>query len=310
MTTSLTLPESSSSCTISHEVSFLNSLTKRDKENTELEKKCKGLVKIPEPSVFGTFSNNRHYLQTVEFLTNFTNETTNRVNFFLKNILPKLPIKERLLDVGPGNGILSTYLGPHFFHITLVDADQNVLEEVKHRLFIKKHVSIECIHDAIENVPLHDNDFDLAVLSHVLYHVSRLEWNNLVHKVYSSLRNGGYLVIVINDGLDRSKLTQHFGGINLNIEKLITDCQKSLDTEVSIFITNEVVTTHEQEYIMHIAGLFLHDAQTATSKVDLADFIDKEFLKVDGRDEMTMQQTLIVLKKSCDKRRKCLKFSL
>lgn len=252
---------------------------------------------IEEPQIIGDFNNEKHYLDTLKLVLDSTNETENRIWFFLKEILPTLTSKNRLLDIGPGNFALTKSLLPSFSHITAVDESQYVLNGMDAHLL--PHIEFEKISASVVNAEFLPISYDLAVLSHVLYYIDVTQWIDVIKKAYRSLTNHGRMVIVLGgDELQKSELIHHFGGESIEINHLATQCSDIFGySHVSLFASDEVFITKTRQAMLHIAAFMLKDAKITASKEDLVRYIEDNLKVNDNHYEMSTRQKYIVIKK-------------
>ena len=202
-----------------------------------------------------------------------------------------------MLDIGLGDGILTSSLAPYFDTVTIVDSNKHILNKLLHKhASDKKYRGV--ISDA-ENVRLSEQDYDLAVLSHVLYYVDRSKWNIILSHLYDCLKPGGILVIVLGgDEQGKGRLIEDFGGQNLKIDELATWCQKTFgNNEVSFYASEEVFFAKSLENMLHISSFMLADAKIKADRKELIDYINKHFFKSECLYEMSTKQKYIVIRK-------------
>ena len=79
--------------------------------------------------------------------------------------------KARYVDLGIGDGLLTLMLAEVAESITAVDLSPEMLHQLKLRAQKRGVNNIECVEGRIEDLPLEDQSFDVAVLSQALHHV-------------------------------------------------------------------------------------------------------------------------------------------
>lgn len=271
----------------------INELTKK-----HLQKQAEFSETIESPYIFGKFNSEQHYLKTLSLVLSSTNETRNRILFFLNEILPLIPVDGSLLDIGPGDGSLTKTLAPHFKHITMVDINHHALNQLKEML--PSSINSTQITGNILNIDLKSDHYNLAVLSHMLYYIKPQLWLGIIKSVYQSLKENGMLVIIMGgDELGKSELIQHFGGEVLEINPLAAQCRNTFGvSNVSLYASNESFVTCTQEAMLHISGFMLADANISASKDDLTRYITQRLRHSYSHFEMTTQQKYIIIKKN------------
>ena len=187
-------------------------------------------------NTIGRFKGDKDYLDAVKTLINCTEETKNRINFINSFILPSID-NENVLDIGVGNGEITHILCNHFKNIHLLDPSQNALNSINKDNFKNKVIEAFCM--PVENFKKNSNFYDFVMISHTLYYINRKLWKSIIQNSFDSLKPGGCLLIVLNNGLGRSKLTHFFGDNDaLKIEQLMEECTVIKNASL------EIRTTH------------------------------------------------------------------
>ena len=267
-----------------------------NKEN--LKKQAEFSETIECPDVFGKFNNEQHYLKTLNLVLSSTNETRNRILFCLNEILPLIPVDGSLLDIGPGDGSLTQTLAHHFQNITMVDVNHHALNILKNAL--PSSINTTSITGCISNIDLNSANYNLAVLSHMLYYIEPKLWFEIIKSVYENLKEDGMLVIILGgDELGKSDLIEHFGGQVLGIDPLAIQCRHTFgEANVSLYASDEAFVTCTQEAMLHIVGFMLADANISASEEDLNKYITQRLQHSASHFEMTTRQKYIIIKKN------------
>lgn len=254
--------------------------------------------KLELPETFGQFSSESHYLKTVDLFIKATEETRNRGIFFLQEVLPRLKTLGSLLDIGPGNGKLTRWMGRKFKEITLVDPVPEVLENILEESFPKGSILKKMNTSFLETI-LPQNAFDLIVLSHVMYHFPQEKWIDVVEKALKSLKPQGLIVIVINSGLDREKLGDLFNGKTFPILNLVHAIAE-LGKEVEFVSSKESFYARDITTMLHICGLHLHDTGGRVSREILEKHIQSNYLLTNHDYKMSVYQHFIIIRHETD----------
>ena len=106
-----------------------------------------------------------------------------------ERLLPQLRSEPTLLDAGAGSGVVAEQLAPFFSALTLLEPNPNQIAGFRHDRAVVLHESLQTFAST--------EQFDLVVLSHVLYHVPPAEWLSFVERVMTFVRPGGYALIVM-----------------------------------------------------------------------------------------------------------------
>jgi SAM-dependent methyltransferase len=106
-----------------------------------------------------------------------------------ERIVPHLPERPSLRDVGTGPGTVAERLAPYFGSITLIEPNQQQLGSFALE-------GAEIFHDVFENFET-PRQYDLVLCSHVMYHVPLAEWGDFVDRLLAFVRPAGYCMIVL-----------------------------------------------------------------------------------------------------------------
>ncbi|MGD9622480.1 MAG: class I SAM-dependent methyltransferase [Mycolicibacterium sp.] len=104
-------------------------------------------------------------------------------------LLDQLGNKPTLLDVGAGNCAVARRLASFFSRMVLLEPNPNQVAGFDHPRATVLSESLQGFEST--------EQFDLVLLSHVLYHVPRAEWPGFVERLMSFVRPGGYALIVM-----------------------------------------------------------------------------------------------------------------
>lgn len=275
----------------------------KGQHNTVLSKqKLNRLEKLSEaiekPSTLGQFNNENHYLRTLALVLESTNETQNRIKFFLKKIIPLVTHKKNLLDIGIGDGSLTIELAKKFNSITAVDTNKIILDSLSDRVIEK--TDLVKINKSISDISLQPASYDLVLLSHVLYYLPSSQWINIIRKCYKSLTDSGVMVVVLGgDEEAKGELIYHFGKKKLPTNQLAQQCAKIFGyNNVDFFASNESFVSSSFLAMLHIAAFMLADAGLTATYAQLESYINKHFFRQKKHYEMTTIQKYIVIKKN------------
>lgn len=104
-------------------------------------------------------------------------------------ILPRLPVRPSLLDVGAGQGKVAERLAPHFGSLTL-------LEPHREQIGALALERTKIVHDTLESYASTER-YDLVLCSHVLYHVPLAHWGGFIDRLLAFTGPGGYCVLAL-----------------------------------------------------------------------------------------------------------------
>lgn len=256
--------------------------------------------KIQQPTVYGSYDNESHFLNSLDFFLKSTNETRHRGMFFLREILPQIKDKNYFIDVGFGNGILTKWVGSKFRNLLLVDSNSEAIANfTSHSCLSKKHQTINKIHDSILEIELAKNCFDLGLLSHVLYYVDEHKWIEATTRLYNAIKPGGILVVVLNgDQYGKINLIQHFNGRLIEIDKYVSNCiDVYQNATINLYKSVETMRSYDLLSMLHLAGFFLYDVGAKATSHELTEYLNTYCRDTKGCYEIQFPQKFIVIKK-------------
>lgn len=106
-----------------------------------------------------------------------------------ERILPRLPPRPSLLDVGAGPGTVTRRLAPRFGAVTL-------LEPNRAQLGAFQLEGARIVHTTLEGYDSPER-YDVVLCSHVMYHVPLADWGSFVDRLLARVKPGGFCVIVL-----------------------------------------------------------------------------------------------------------------
>jgi 2-polyprenyl-3-methyl-5-hydroxy-6-metoxy-1,4-benzoquinol methylase len=276
---------------------FLTNNSYQDVENEITLERLKQLANdaqlIQEPILYGKFLNDEHYMKTLDLVLKSTLETKHRGTFYIKNILPRLARKNNLLDIGPGDGKLTSIVGVNFKQITAVDTCEIALRKTE-EVISNLNAHVTKIQGSILEVDLPTNYYDLIMVSHVLYYVELSKWMEVAELCYNSLHPGGVMVIVLSGAkLGKADLMHHFSGRSIDIDSYV----EKFSYPVELFISNESFYAYDLNTILHIAGFLLCDVNAHTTKKELINYLIENHQVDENLFKISTQQEFIVIEK-------------
>lgn len=276
------------------------------KLRTELNKKrflfLKNAVRnFKNFDILGIYNSDKDFLEALDFFLKSTSETRHRGWFFLKHIMPLISNGSKLLEIGPGNGVITKWICRKFNHVTIVDTNYEVIKNFNiTSKILKKTTTLKKIHKSVLSTELEHNYYDLAVISHVFYYIDYSRWLEATIRVYNATKPGGIIVIVINgDQYGKLDLIKKFNGKMIPINSFIQDCFKTfINARIELFKSIEEAKTIDIESMLQIAGFFLYDVGAIAKKADLIAYINNSIKQPDKTYKIDFPQKFIVIHKN------------
>ena len=254
-------------------------------------------AQIAEPSLYGMYASELDYKAALSLMLQSTLETRHRGLFFKRIVLPRLVNSRALLDIGPGDGQLTRWLVRSFQSTTLIESNKHIFDALN--IPGRKNYQINKICGSVLDVELPNNQYDLGLLSHVLYYFKKNEWLSVINKIYKTLSPGGILAIALSgDAYGKARLIEHFGGENIEVNHLANQCAILYGAHnVRCYALKENIIALDLILMRHICGFFLYDASATASKSLLTQYIENNFYSKSGYYCMSTHQKFILISK-------------
>jgi SAM-dependent methyltransferase len=190
-----------------------------------------------------------------------------------ERILPRLPARASLLDVGAGPGKVAERLSPHFDSLTLLEPNRDQIGALK----LEK---AKILHDTLESYHSPER-YELVLCSHVLYHVPLAHWGRFIDRLLGFVRPGGYCLIVLSAARGQNyQLHRDFTETGIFSDQVIAELrEKQLPHEVAAAMNGFTASSFEEMYTL-CRFFVLEDCYTAEQ---IAALTEDEARKLDDK---------------------------
>lgn len=239
-------------------------------------------LKEKERCFFGEFKSDLDYLSAVAFLFSQTKETANRASFIRCMIDVSLFKKERILELGVGDGEVSRAICSGFKEITFVDKSKRLLDLLCAASFPRSR--IRKIVSEAESCDYFDGEYDCIVVSHLLYYINYASWGLFLKTLYDRLSEGGVIFVVLSGGGDKEKIARNFGGVPCDIDKLVS-CVSGvfLNERINVYDIDEVCEVRGLDEALCVSDVYLNDSGGLAKRSLLSLYLNK-VNKIDEKD--------------------------
>lgn len=160
-----------------------------------------------------------------------------------------------LLDVGAGDGALTSMISGNFSEIVLIEPHEQFAAEAARRL-----PQARIIRAKIEDAQF---DFlaDVVLISHVLYYVEPDKWPEILLKCSAALNPGGIIIILLQSPeSDYMKIFDVFGIRHQNLNQILSDeLHKQTGMKVELFDSiKSVVKCRNETDVVKIGEFMLN----------------------------------------------------
>jgi len=118
-----------------------------------------------------------------------------RLKFIVDNIQPALPSKGSVLDVGCGNGIISSFLGHLGYDVTGIDVSEKAIKKAKTN---NKLTNVQFDVLSAENLKVQNKKYNAIICSEVLEHLESPSF--LLNTIFHLLNDNGVLIVTVPNG--------------------------------------------------------------------------------------------------------------
>jgi SAM-dependent methyltransferase len=176
-----------------------------------------------------------------------------------ERIVPKLPPRPTLLDVGSGSGMVVERLAPLFSSITMLEPNPAQIAGFQHE---KAKIFLE----PLERHPLGEL-YDVVLCSHVMYHVPLVDWGSFIDRLLAFVRPGGSCLILMASGRGPTyDLCRDFTDTLLFSERVAEVVQrKQVPHEVVPLLCGFSTKTYEEMYTL--CRFFVFEASYTAEQV-------------------------------------------
>jgi ubiquinone/menaquinone biosynthesis C-methylase UbiE len=125
-------------------------------------------------------------------------------NYVVPWTLADSPLGSHVLDLGPGQGLTTELLRPHFSQMTALEIDPRLAESLRSRF---QNSNVTVVRGDATAIPLEDAQFSGVVSLHMLHHVHSPELQDKVfQEACRVLKPGAVFVGVDSVGMDKLRM--------------------------------------------------------------------------------------------------------
>ena len=205
--------------------------------------------------------------------------------------IEQLARRERLIDAGAGNGMLTSWLADRFDDVIAIEPNPSLVEELRGN----------CPQATVVAVPILKADppfADCVVCSHVFYYIPRPEWNENAARLVGWLRPGGFLAICIqNPNTDCMRMVDHFIGGRFDLSKLthIPELSDRGRFHVAIDTVRASIRTQTLQSACQAAEFVLNVLPISSPPrwSDLEDYVSDKFQRAENEFEFSCDQDFL-----------------
>ena len=234
------------------------------------------------------------YHQAFQVFLDHTDQKV-RAKQWLDRLVKALPWRRTFIDVGAGNGKVTSWFIDSFNHTIATEPNESLRAELK-----KNCPQIEALAEQIMDTDIAVSG-DFVLCSHVLYYIERAEWMANLERLASLVSPEGVLVVVVqHHESDCMHMLQHFFGRRFDLGPLgrTFQAEKGDQYEVSIETVPAHITTSDlpTAYIIAEFMLNLLPIPAPPAQSDLEEYVQKHFASQEGGFHFSCDQDFLQIR--------------
>jgi hypothetical protein len=228
-------------------------------------------------NVYGSHTSEYHH--AFHTFLNHTDQKS-KAHQWLNGFVENLPSKRVFIDVGAGNGLVTSWFIDSFTHTIAIEPNASLRAELEINCPL-----IEVFPEGIMDVAIADWG-DFVLCSHVFYYIDEPEWMLTLEKLASFLSPDGVLVVVLqHHNTECMRMVRHFFGRSFDLFALARTFQLEQGDryEVAIETVPAQISTTDFNSAYTIAEFMLNllPVLKPPSREDLEDYVRNYFICAD-----------------------------
>ena len=183
----------------------------------------------------------------------------------LRKLLKRVP-KGKIVDIGSGYGRLAGIYAPLFKRSLLIDPSEKLLQLAKTKL--KRYQKITFKKGKVENLPVGDKQFDVALMIRVAHHLPRLE--KAFQEAHRVLKPGGFFILEFANKIHLKSVLKAL--LTGKIRYLLSHVPENISTRQNVLFFNYHPT--------HIKSLLMTKGFKIIKAASVSNFRTKLFKKL------------------------------
>lgn len=214
---------------------------------------------------------------------------------WLRQLVDTLPARRVFIDVGAGNGIVTSWFVNSFDKTIAIEPNESLSAELK-----RNCPQIEVFSNGILDTKIAESA-DFVLCSHVFYYIDDAEWMLTLERLASLLSPEGVLVVILqNAKTDCMDMLRHFFNQSFDLAALarIFQDQKGDGYEVAIETVPAQITTLDFNAAYTVAEFMLNTVPITNppARSDLEEYVRRNFSGPDGSFRFSCNQDFLQIR--------------
>ncbi len=241
-------------------------------------------------------SSSKEYHEAFEVFLAHTDEKT-KIKEHLEGLIASLPGRQTLIDVGAGNGMLTSWASSHFQRTVAIEPNPCLRDDLTRRC---PHAEVMPHQIAEVNLPPVG---DLILCSHVLYYVGQDEWLPCLQKMASWLAPHGVLIVILQShDCECSKVVSHFQGQCVDLVPFAKALESVLTAQFQVKLERvpAQVRTPDLSAAYTVAEFMLNLSRQKrpVERGQLEEYLHRHCVLPDGGFRLSLDQDFLIIRPS------------
>ncbi|MFD9069100.1 class I SAM-dependent methyltransferase [Streptomyces lasiicapitis] len=223
------------------------------------------------------------------------------INTWLSTLVDQLPSRTVFVDVGAGSGAITAHVGRSFERTIALEPSAHMRRELQ-----KACPGAVIIAEPVDQAEL-DIEADLALCSHVLYHLPEATWLPTVRRILGWVRQGAELLILLQNPENACmRMVRHFTGARFDLTELATELRENAADLVGVCTIETLAACYRTtslpdavdvaEHLLNVSALAQQDP--LPTRRALQQYVLKEFALPEGGFRIGQAQDVLRIRRA------------
>jgi hypothetical protein len=222
--------------------------------------------------------NDKLYKKRLNYIMNNVEQPEKIRDIIIKKIIPDIPEKNSMMDIGAGKGDYTLPLLQFFKHICFVEPNHIFCEELAKAILLSGKI-VTAYKGIWEDFEAAEQEYDMIICIHVLYYIlGEKNLTEAIRKMIASMKSGGKIVIVLSSETSDTALSlfKLFPEYNIpsSFAENVAECIRNLGISYELITLTNPISAPAFEDFTEILALMMNgevDVEYIRSKASIID---------------------------------------